>query len=110
MLPSIIVTQLGKRDLQAFRKLDREMNAEQPNQQNAGPLLSKVIVYHKNWLVNPVTGILENVAANQPNELTESEADYDGIQQQLVWKTVWNRDIVASKCIMIKGRHCIKLI
>lgn len=40
MLPSIIVTQRGRRDLNEFRKLSRQMNEE---------LASKVVIYRKWW-------------------------------------------------------------
>lgn len=73
MLPSIIVTQMGKRDLRVFRGLDREHNANAPDA--AQDLMSKVVVYHKNWHLN----------------------------DERVKKTVWHRDIAAAKCILLKG-------
>lgn len=85
MLPSRIVTQMGKRDLRAFRSLDRAYAAAH-NLPNAGNLLSKVVVYQKNWRVNPAV-----------------DGELDAIDESIK-KTVWHRDIVAAKCIMIKGK------
>ena len=43
------------------------------------------MIYRKNWQVNHVAGNLENGAANRPR------------------KCSWDRDIVAARCILIKG-------
>lgn len=64
MLPKLIIAPLGKRDLRAFRDLDRQMFNE---------IRTKKSTFHKKqWTPD-------------------------------VKKTFWNRDIVAAKCILIKG-------
>lgn len=93
MLPSKIITQIGKRDLREFRKLDRENNVH--NSPNAGNLMSKVKVYRKNWQINTV--------ANELRNADDSNSVSDCSPQAKVKKTVWHRDIVAAKCILIKG-------
>ncbi|XP_031637902.1 uncharacterized protein LOC116350289, partial [Contarinia nasturtii] len=116
MLPSMIVTQMGTRKLQTFRKIDRIANAEaEANHQNAGPLLSKVVVYRKIWLVNPDSGVLEYAdtdaaqqqpsAAEQLNALVAAiEVEFIDFEGRIKRKTVWHRDIAAAKCILIKGK------
>lgn len=104
MLPSIIVAKRGKRLMRKLRLMDfltekefeecDDSHAIRPNTEN---LLSTVGIYQKKWLVNPVNGVLEYVNAEQ----TE---DMDIVIPQ-IHKTVWHRDIVAAKCILIKG-HC----
>lgn len=110
MLPSVIIAKRGKRDLQMIRRalLANQVvtNGEESYLDLTIRLLSKVNLHLKNWLVNPVTGVLENVNADQqPIELPGGEigANADANQQPRVLKTVWNRDIVAAKCILIKG-------
>lgn len=84
-LPSKIVTQLGKRNLQAFRKLQRARNPEISDSE----LLTKVKAYTKIWEIN--------------DETDDMDVDADADQQGTPHKTVWQRDIVAAKCILIKG-------
>lgn len=91
MLPSLIVSKTGKRDLQGFRKMDR---IAQRHQLESVGLHSKVILHHKKWMVNPVTDILEYVVEGEDEMIEEDDH---------VRKTVWNRDIVAAKCILVKG-------
>lgn len=57
------------------------------------------MLYRKNWLINPVTGSFEHVPADQLEQREFYWANY----QPHPYKTVWDRDIVAAKCIMIKG-------
>lgn len=94
-LPSLIVTQMGKRDLQAFRKMDRQRYADAlaANQAHAVPidLVSKVQIYAKEWQEN-IDGVLKNINVENP---------------QAIQKTVWHRDVVAAKCIMVKGKNHI---
>lgn len=110
MLPSVIVTMQSKRMFQLMKflfEIEQEQeqehrngnqavgNAAHLNQPDAGSLLPKVKVHIKKWLVNPVSGVLEYVDEKQ---LAEME-----FAQPRIHKTVWNRDIVAAKCILIKG-------
>lgn len=83
------------------------IDGQQPNLENTVRLLSKVNVYRKNWQVNAVTGVLENVADHRPNVLHEGEMEPYELdnQQPRVWKTVYHRDIVAAKCMLIKGLY-----
>jgi len=72
MLPSRIVTELGRRELQAYRKMDRaefeqriqndEIEAEDLTL-GAMNLLSKVKTYNKIWQQHRVTGEIVNAAA-----------------------------------------------
>ncbi|XP_031638848.1 uncharacterized protein LOC116350970 [Contarinia nasturtii] len=95
----------------------------------ADRLLSKVAVYPKKWQVNAVSGVLEyaDVKVDQQPHAVDDEnaAGIDGeVAQQpcavddecmteiddkqqpmIVHQTTWDRDIVAAKCILIKG-HC----
>lgn len=109
MLPSKIVTQLGKRTWQNFRKMERELMLEQMEAANSNLpdpwiLLSKVKIYRKKWQKNLVTGEIINAAAEHLFDFDdESELDADAAQQRRKHKTVWHRDIVAAKCILIKG-------
>ena len=48
--------------------------------------------------MNPVTGVLENVDIERPNFNWETYIPYP-------WKTLWDRDIVAARCILIKGKN-----
>lgn len=96
MLPSKIVTQWGKRDLQAIRKMNREMRAANPNE--LVPLLAKVKTYHKRWQINPATGEIVNAAAQHLFDFDDGD-----VQRRIPHKTVWHRDVVAAKCILIKG-------
>lgn len=57
------------------------------------------MLYRKNWLVNPVTGVFEHV---QQDRLNQDDFDWANYHPP-PYKTVWDRDIVAAKCIMIKG-------
>lgn len=59
-------------------------------------IISQVMLYRKNWLVNPVTGVLENVDTERP------DFDWETFQEHPL-KTSWDRDIVAARCILIKG-------
>lgn len=99
-LPSLIVTHQGKRDLQACRKIQREHNAAHPDQ--PVPLLTKVKTYHKIWQMN-ATGEIVNANAERMFDL-EDEPNADD-QRRIPHKTVWQRDIVAAKCILIKGNQ-----
>lgn len=102
MLPSKIVTQMGKRDLQEFRKIQREMNAANPNE--PVPLLAKVKTYHKRWQINPATGEIVNAAAQHLFDFDDAD-----VERRIPHKTVWQRDVVAARCILIKGNF-IKLL
>lgn len=98
MLPSLIVTHLGKRDLQEFRKIHRQMAADL---NEPVTLLAKVKTYHKIWQMNRETGEIVNAAAE---DLFDFQDDLDAdAQRQIPHKTIWHRDIVAAKCILIKG-------
>lgn len=110
MLPSIIVAQMNRRDLPDYRKLDRIVNAEH-HLPNAGNLTSKVEVHRKNWQLNPVTGIMENAVNEEllAEDEIGAENQRDPQNQRTRKKTVWNRDIVAAKCILIKGNVSILL-
>lgn len=55
-------------------------------------------MYRKKWQKNRVTGEIINAAAEH---LREEEAEREHRPQ----KTVWQRDIVAAKCIFIKGKY-----
>lgn len=107
MLPPIVVAMKSKRLYRIDRLhqhlLERDSieNGAEPNQQQADSLLSKVRVHRYEWLVNPAND--EMVTADQLNDnevkyLTDDTKEYPWIR-----KTVWNRDIVAAKCILIKG-------
>lgn len=115
MLPSVIVTKQSKRMISLMKFLiEKELedaNGNQaagvaaeahPIQPDAGSLLSKVKVHIKTWLVNPVSGVLEYVDAKQPAEI--EFVDW-ATHQPKIHKTVWDRDIVAAKCILIKGMY-----
>lgn len=106
-LPRKIVTTLGKRQLKRFRKEERRQqqlrrnaeNAAQPMQQDAevaqnavhapvrqGRLVTKIVKFYKNWpLYAPNNGL------------------DDAAPEQQTMSIVWHRDIVAAKCILIKG-------
>lgn len=116
MLPSMIVCKVSKRKMREERLLQflHEKEAEEgngnqavdndaphPNQPNAESLLPKVAIYHKTWLVNPVSGVLEYENVNQTDEM--KVVDW-ATHQPRVHKTPWHRDIVAAKCILIKGK------
>lgn len=116
MLPFMIVAKRSKREMKLIKNalLANEVvtNGEESYLDLTVRLLSKVKLYRKNWQVNPVTGVLENVAADQqPIELHEGEMEANEFEEYVarVWKTVWNRDIVAAKCILIKGIYMVKL-
>lgn len=87
----MIVSKLGKRELQDFRKLDRVMR-EGPEEEL--DLCPKPKVYRKTWIANTMTDCYEYADENYENQT---------IAHSNVRKTVWNRDVVAAKCIMIKG-------
>lgn len=91
-LPPIVVSKLGKRNLNLCRQQDIALGY--------GYITSKVSVHHKNWTKNAVTGYLEH----QHEYENEREPM---IAEARVRKTVWNRDIVAAKCILIKGKIII---
>lgn len=117
MLPSLIVTKIGKKKWREMRLIEflMEKDAEEnngnrpvgdathPNQPPTNRLLPTVMLHHKTWLVNPVSGILEYVKAERTDEM---EAVDWTTHDQRIHKTVWHRDIVAAKCILIKGK-CI---
>lgn len=116
MLPFMIVAKRSKREMKLIKNalLANQVvtNGEESYLDLTVRLLSKVKLYRKNWQVNPVTGVLENVAADQqPIELHEGEMEANEFEEYVarVWKTVWNRDIVAAKCILIKGIYMVKL-
>lgn len=105
MLPSMIVTRRRKRKKRLMEFLleqeDGENNenqfvdnAEHQDQPFTSYLHPKVEIYHKKWHVNPVSGIYEYVNADQQHD------------SQSKHKTVWHRDVVAAKCILIKG-NCV---
>lgn len=103
MLPTVIVTQKSKRERQFLSDNINSLIAQSvpvPSPQEIGSLLSKVKVYPKKWLVNPVNGHMENVYSEHSNGL-DHESGFD--EYPIAHKTVWNRDIVAAKCILIKG-------
>lgn len=114
MLPSIIVGRKSKRLRREHNLMLFLMESEledgnenpmvddvaHPNDLSTASLLSKVMIYRKTWLVNPVSGVLECVSAEEPDAMNIFDwANY----QPHILKTVWNRDIVAAKCILIKG-------
>lgn len=100
-LPEMIITQLGKRDLQRRNEIYRMLNIDaQPNQPNAGSLMTKVQMYRKNWQENPDTGVFENGSGQ--HFYFEEESDPNAPQ-----KRVWQRDVVAAKCILVKGKYCV---
>lgn len=102
------INSIGKRHLQAFRKMEREELAEELSIESGEPvakqsinselLLSKVKTYRKIWQMNTVTGEIVNAAAEHLFEI-EDDLGADGMPH----KTVWQRDVVAAKCIMLKG-------
>lgn len=110
LLPSMIVAQKSKRMirksglLEFLAELECRENqsfgdAAHPNTPFTASLLPKVAIYHKTWLVNPVSGVLEYVNAKRTDEM-----DFDDWAKRK-HKTTWHRDIVAAKCILIKGTH-----
>lgn len=106
MLPSIIVAKKGKRLMRSIRTNLREngdqlvaIDGQPPNLEDTVRLLSKVSVHRKDWQVNTTSGVVENVATTRSG----MEAIKVNNQQPRIWKTVWHRDIVAAKCILIKG-------
>lgn len=115
MLPSLIVTKIGRKRWREMRlneflleKEAEENNGNQsvgdaahPNQPNTERLLPTVMLHHKTWLVNPVGGFMEYVKAEQTDEI---EVVYWTADELRTHKTVWHRDIVAAKCILIKGK------
>lgn len=70
------------------------------------PLLTKVKTYHKIWRMNRATGEIVNAAGIHMLDF-EDEPDAD-VQRRIPHKTVWQRDLVAAKCIMIKGKSMIE--
>lgn len=90
-LPSKIVSKSGKRDVQVFRKMDREIPTG-PGEEFV--LYPKPKVHRKRWIVNTTTDCYEYAANNHVGPT---------IDHDLIRKTVWHRDIVAAKCILIKG-------
>ncbi|XP_031631483.1 uncharacterized protein LOC116345884 [Contarinia nasturtii] len=124
-LPSKIVAQRSKRQLRynkdvvelyLMRFWAEGLMTEQEFDIAAERLLSKVAVYPKNWQVNTVSGKLEYAQVNadapyatvqQPYAVDdENELEIEDKQLLMaVHKTSWDRDIVAAKCILIKG-HC----
>lgn len=74
-LPSRIVTQWGRRDLQAARKIQRNVSAANPNIPLS--LLAKVKTYHKIWQINRETGEIVNAAAAQHMFDSEDGPDAD---------------------------------
>lgn len=87
----MVVSESGKREVQSFRKLDRAI-VRQPGEELT--LYSKPKVYRKNWIVNTTTDCYEYADENYVGHTIEHDR---------VRKTVWNRDVVAAKCILIKG-------
>lgn len=88
----MIVSKKGKRDVQAFRQLDRIANQ---NQLGPVDLFSKVIKRRKEWIINPVSNCWEYAVRDENGKLMYATPP----------KTVRNRDIVAAKCILIKGKY-----
>lgn len=85
MLPSIIVAKKGKRVMRMNRLqlfLSEKEGIEIPPN-DAESLLSKVGIYHKTWPVN---------------------ADQMESGARRIHKSSWHRDIVAAKCMLIKGK------
>lgn len=122
MLPSLIVTKIGRKRWREMRLIEflREKDAEEnngnqpvgnaapnPNQQTTNRLLPTVMLHHKTWLVNPVSGILEYVKAEQTDEM--EVVDWTAHEPR-IHKTVWHRDIVAAKCILIKGKCVVYIV
>ena len=106
-LPSKVVTEKSKRLLQSERKLLKRAAANgqvlfrHRVVQDAivsirglkERLVSKVAFYRKNWHSNVPNHGLNNAAVPQQQ------------QQQQPGTVVWQRDIVASSCIMYKGMY-----
>lgn len=98
-LPTLIVTNVGKRTLQMRRAIQRTWNDMQEmgdaiaavlqNRPNSSHLVSSKQCFVKTWQQN-VLGNVETGEAAQPS-LT----------------TVWHRDIVAAKLILYKGMHSL---
>lgn len=114
MLPSLIVTKISRRRRKLIEFLlekEAEENngnglvgdAAHPNQPNTEHLLPTVTLHHKKWLVNPVGGFMEYDTTEQTDDM---EVDYWTTDDLRTHKTSWHRDIVAAKCILIKGK-CI---
>lgn len=116
MLPSMIVCKVSKRKKQfeSLKQFLLEKEAEDgngnqpvdngvpnPNQANANGLLPNVAIYHKKWQVNPVSGVLEYVNLNLTDEMRVVDLSTHQLRPH---KTPWHRDIVAAKCILIKGK------
>lgn len=114
-LPSMIVTTKSKRMRSLINflmeKEEEEANDEghqsggevaHPNQSNTESLLPKVEIYHKIWQVNPVSGTLEYVNAKRPIDDAD-DVEMMEFNEYRPHKTVWHRDIVAARCILIKG-------
>lgn len=111
LLPTMVATMKSRRlyriDRLHYHFLEQQSmeNAAQPDQP-AESLLSKVRTHHYEWRVNPATGVMENATIDQLNGNSSNQEKYvTDASQQYPWirKTVWNRDIVAAKCILIKG-------
>lgn len=96
-LPTLIVTNVGKRILQMRRAIQRTWNEMQEmgdaiaatlqNRPNSGHLVSTKQCFVKTWLPN----VLGNVETEEAAQTTLT--------------TVWHRDIVAAKLILYKGMH-----
>ena len=111
MLPSMVVTMKGKRRQREDRlnnfimRCDANENGTHPNQSIMDTLLSKVLIHRYEWLVNPENGDMEDVSFVDSVVRDQSEYLTAGVQPNpWIKKTVWNRDIVAAKCILIKGK------
>lgn len=109
-LPSMIVTLNSKRKRSLINFLletgeynDKHQSGEtnpHSNQPSTTSLYPKVVYYKKEWLVNS-NGFLEYTNGKQPDDDIKMECE------EIRHKTVWHRDIVAARCILIKGiQYC----
>lgn len=101
-LPTQIVTNVSKRDLQLQRTIVKEWQlmaymgdpiAAQLVESDTGRLVPRKTRFHKTWQPNaPGNGDANNADRPQP-----------------ILKTVWHRDISAAKLILYKGKVYLKL-
>lgn len=71
-------------------------------------MLKSNYVRKENWQVNTETGVYENVVADADDDqmAEDVELDENGVRIEAVQKRVWQRDIVAAKCMLIiKGKY-----
>ncbi|XP_031616961.1 uncharacterized protein LOC116336903 [Contarinia nasturtii] len=93
ILPKVIITKMSKRQMQRLRKRKRLEQAAQPNN-----VVQPIVAYPN----PPQPRLVPKIVVLFKMELNDAgEWVYVAMQT----KTVWDRDIVAAKCIMYKG-HC----